>query len=79
MGMVINGVKKRMSNSFTCWVLLLLTARNMVTELLAKSFVVLEMHRCILVFPVVFYPLLSGSVFRDTVLSPSRTEDSCSV
>lgn len=79
MGMVINIVRKRTNNSFTCWVLLLLTASSMVTELLAKSFIVLEMHRDNLVFPVVFYPLLTGSVFRDTILSPPRTEDSWSV
>lgn len=80
MGLVINRVKKRMSNSFTCWVLLLLTASSsMVTELLGKPFVVLEMHRGILLFSVVSYPLLTGSVFRDTILSPPRTEDSWSV
>lgn len=79
MGMMINRVRKRTNNSFTCWFLLLLTANSMVTELLAKSFVDLEMHRGILVFPVVFYPLPTGSVFRDTILSPPRTEDSWSV
>lgn len=77
--MVINRVRKRTNNSFTCWVLLLLTASSMVTELLAESFVVLEMNRGILVFPADFYPLLPGSVFRDTILSPPRTEDSWSV
>lgn len=38
-------VRKRANNSSTCWVLLLLTASSMVTELLAKSFVVLELLR----------------------------------
>lgn len=79
MRMVIDRARKRMNNSSTCWVLLLLAASSMVTELLAKSFVVLEMHRGILVCPVVFYSLLTGSGFRDTILSPPRTEDSRSV
>lgn len=72
-------VRKRTNNSFTCWVLLLLTASSRVTELLAESFVVLEMNGGNLVFPAEFYPLLPGSVFRDTILSPPRTEDSWSV
>lgn len=66
MGMVI--VRKRTNNSYTCWVLLLLTASSMVTELLAKSFVV-EMHRGILVFPV-FFILCSLGVFLGTLFCP---------
>lgn len=44
-----------------------------------KSFVALEVHRGVLVFLVVFYLLLIWSVFRDTVLSPPRSEDLWSV
>lgn len=62
-------VRKNMSNSFTCWVLLLLIANSMVIELLAKPVVVLGMHRGILVFPVVFI-LCSLGVFLGSQFCP---------